>query len=609
MENYDTKLLDRFPLEPGVYLMKNELGEVIYVGKAKHLKKRVKQYFASSGDSRPMIPYLIKEITHIETIVVENEKEALLVENTLIKKHQPKYNAFLKDDKTFISLMINHQHKWPRIQLIRYKGKPKLKGLYFGPYTSAFAARQTYELLTRLFPLRQCSDEELNRRTRPCLLYGIKRCIAPCVALCSKEEYDTLVDGATQFLKGKDQEVVDTLYAEMEIAAEKLEFEKAAALLQTIKQIEHVTKMRQVVQKAGTKDSDSIGLFRQSDEVILMQLFVREGKLVGSEHYSFAHALEEDDELISSFIMQYYQQKKDLPQEILLPVALKNHKVLEEILYDAHHKKIQLITPEKGNKKGLVQLARKNAKATFEQEKDESEIREKMLLDLSETLKLNRYPRRIECFDTSNISGTDLVASMVAFTDGLYDKKRTRYFKIKGIEKGDDYAALHQVLSRRLMRAKDEDDLPDLVLIDGGKGQLNIGIKVFKELEIASVDLAAITKEEAKHTKGLTAERVFLPDHPEPISLNTRSPLLFLLQQIRDAAHERAIGFHRKRRSKRILTSAIEAIPGIGPIKKKRLLSHFGSFKRVELATDDELLAVKGINKKDVDALRKFTSK
>ena len=606
MEKYDPKQLERFPLEPGVYLMKNRMGEIIYVGKAKHLKKRVKQYFAASGDSRPMIPYLISEVVHIETIVVENEKEALLVENTLIKKHQPKYNAFLKDDKTFISLMINHLHEWPRIQLIRYKGKPKLKGLYFGPYTSAFAARQTYELLTRLFPLRQCSDEELQRRTRPCLLYGIKRCIAPCVNLCSKEEYNTFVEGATQFLKGKDQEIVRTLYDEMEKASEDLEFEKAAALLQTIRQIEHVTEVRQVVQKAGSKDSDSIGLFRKSDEVIIMQLFVREGKLIGSEHYSFTHSLEEDDELISSFLMQYYTQKKDLPQEILLPVSLKDSGAIEEILFETHQKKIQLLTPEKGNKKGLVQLAYKNAKATFEQERDESEIREKMLMDLSETLKLNRYPKRIECFDTSNISGSDLVASMVAFTDGLYDKKRTRYFKIKDIDKGDDYAALHQALSRRLMRAKDEDDLPDLILIDGGKGQLNIGLKVFKELDIANVDIAAITKEEAKHTKGMTAERVFLPDTQEPISLHVRSPLLFLLQQIRDAAHERAIGFHRKRRSKRIISSVLESIPGIGPIKKKRLLSHFGSFKQIQLASDEELLAIKGITKKDVGALRKI---
>ncbi len=605
MEKYDPKQLGNFPLEPGVYLMKNQEGTVIYVGKAKELRKRVKQYF-SGHDTRTMIPYLINEITHIDTIVVENEKEALLVENTLIKKHQPKYNAFLKDDKTFVSLMINNHHKWPRIQLIRYKGKPKLKGLYFGPYTSAFAARQTHELLTKLFPLRQCSDQELQRRTRPCLLYGIKRCIAPCVELCSKKQYDTFVDGAIQFLKGKDQEIIQSLYTEMEESAENLEFEKAAALLQTIRQIEHVTKIKQVVEKTGIKDSDSIGLFRQSDEVILMQLFFREGKLVGSEHYSFTHALEDDEELLSSFLLQYYQQKKDLPQEILLPFRLTDTPIIQEILLEVHKKKITLITPEKGTKKSLVRLALKNAKATFDQEKNETELREKMLLDLAETLQLNRFPRRIECFDTSNISGTDLVASMVAFTDGLYDKKRTRYYKIKGIDKGDDYAALHQVLSRRLVKAKDEDDLPDLVLIDGGKGQLNIGSKVLKDLDIANVDVAAITKDEAKHTKGMTAERVFLPEQKDPISLNIRSPLLFLLQQIRDAAHERAIGFHRKRRSKRILKSALEGIPGIGPIKKKRLLSHFGSFKRIQAATDEELLNVEGVTKKDIAAIRSF---
>lgn len=605
---YDPDLLERFPSEPGVYLMKNEKGEVIYVGKAKHLKKRVKQYFAPGRDTRAIIPYLLMEINTIETIVVENEKEALLVENTLIKKHKPRYNATLKDDKTFISLMINHQHQWPRIQLIRYKGKPKLKGLYFGPYTSAFAARQTYELLTKLFPLRQCSDEELKRRNRPCLLYGIKRCIAPCVGLCSKQEYDSFVEGAIQFLKGKDNEILQQLREEMQNASDALEFEKAAAFHNTIQQIEHVTQTRQIVQKAKAKDNDSIGIYRQGDEVILMQLFVREGKLVGSEHYSFSHALEDDDELITSFLLQYYRQKKDLPKEILLPVHLKNIEELEEILEEMHGKKIALLTPEKGNKKGLVQLAQKNAKTTFVQEKDELEIREKMLLDLSDTLGLNRFPERIECFDTSNISGTDLVASMVAFTRGVYDKSRTRYYKIKGIEKGDDYGALHQVLSRRLYRAKEEDDLPDLILIDGGKGQLNIGIQVLKELDIANVDIAAITKEEAKHTKGLTAERIFVRDQKDPIVLNVRSPLLFLLQQIRDAAHERAIGFHRKRRTKRVIASALETIPGIGPVKKKRLLKRFGSFKRIREATDQELLDVEGISKKDIEALRKFIS-
>lgn len=600
---YNPKLLDRFPNDPGVYLMKTIEGKVIYIGKAKHLKKRIKQYF-SGTDSRAMIPHLLAETDSIETIIVENEREALLVENTLIKKHKPKYNVTLKDDKTFISLMINNQHKWPRLQLIRYKGKPKLKGIYFGPYTSAFSARQTYELLSKLFPLRQCSDKELKRRTHPCLLYGIKKCIAPCINLCSKEEYDDFVAGAVNFLRGKDNLVLDKLNEEMQKASEKLEFEKAATYLKTIRQIEHVTKTRQIVQNVGAQDSDSIGLYRQKDEIVLMQLFIRDGKLVGSEHYSFSHSLETDEELLSSFILQYYPNKLDPPKIIFLPVKLQNLHEIQAIL----DKKIKITTPLQGNKKALVLLAQKNAKATFIQEQNEQELQERMLLDISETLKLIRYPKRIECFDTSNISGTDFVASMVAFTNGKYDTKRTRHYKIKGIEKNDDYTALYQVLTRRLSRAKNEDDLPDLILIDGGKGQLNIGIKVLEELDIASVDIAAVTKEHAKHTKGMTAEKIFLPGKKEAIQLNRRSPTLFLLQQIRDATHERAIKFHRKRRSNRVFSSALEDIEGIGPIKKRRLLKKFGSFKRIQAATNDELCNVKGITKKDAQAIRLFNA-
>ncbi|HSX04162.1 MAG TPA: excinuclease ABC subunit UvrC [Rhabdochlamydiaceae bacterium] len=595
--------LDQFPKEPGVYLMKNQKNEVIYVGKAKVLKVRIKQYF-SGHDDRAMIPFLRDEIARIDTIVVDNEKEALIVENTLIKKHQPKYNAILKDDKTFISLMINKQHQWPMVRLIRNKGKPKEKGLYFGPYTSAYAARQTFELITRLFPLRQCSDAELMRRTRPCLLYGIKRCIAPCVGLCSKEEYDLFVEGAIQFLKGHDKEVVKKLYEDMQKASDKMEFEQAAAILNTIKQVEHVTQMRQFVSRSEGKDTDCLGLYRHADEVILMQLFIRDGKLVGTEHYSFPQALEEDRELLESFILQFYKKQQELPSEILLPLSLGNESLLSEILYEQHHKKIHLHYPKKGSKKALVKLAEKNAKAAFEQERSRHELKEKMLMDLSEKLKLNRYPKRIECFDTSNISGTDLVAAMVAFTDGEKDTRRSRLYKIRDIHKGDDYKALHQVLTRRLSRAKDEDDLPDLVIVDGGKAQLNVATSVFKELDIANVDVIAITKEEAKHTKGLTAERIFVPDQKEPVHLGLTSPLLFLLQKIRDEAHSRAIRFHRKRREKRLIKSELTEIPGIGKIKQSRLLRHFGSLKRIKEAKDEELAKVKGITKKDIRSIK-----
>ncbi len=604
MSSFDIKLLEVYPIQPGVYLMKDALGNVIYVGKAKQLKQRIKQYFAQGGDGRPMIPFLVRQIAHIDTIVVPSEKEALLLENTLIKKHQPKFNAFLKDDKTFISLMINNRHPWPMIRLVRYKGVPKDDGLYFGPYTSAYAARQTYELLTRIFPLRQCSDEELKRRTRPCLLYSIKRCIAPCVGKCSKEEYDVYVDGVIKFLKGQDKDILKGLYQQMQKASENLAYERAADILQMIRQIEHVITSNTLVVKVNGKNSDALAIYREGEEVMLIQLLFREGKLVGSEHYAFSNILEEDSELLASFILQHYKHKEGLPEEILLPMPLKEADLIAEILAEVHKKKVTILHPQKGEKRALVGIAEQNATAVFRQEKDQQQLKEKMLLDLQDTLKLLRYPKRIECFDTSNISGTDPVASLIAFTDGERDSKRTRLFKIKTVPKGDDYGAMREVLRRHLTRAKAADELPDLIIVDGGKGQLNVALDVFKELDIASVDLIALAKEEGRHDRGMTEERVFLPNNHDPIHLNPRSSILFLLQKIRDEAHRKAIGFHRDRRKKRTLTSALDHIIGIGPIKRGRLLRHFGSVEKIRQASDDQLKEIKGINSKDIETLR-----
>jgi excinuclease ABC subunit C len=623
---------DKYSTEPGVYLMKNQKGDVIYVGKANNLRQRIKQYFLPGRDDRAMIPYLTAEVAKIDIIVVTTEKEALLLENTLIKKHQPKFNALLKDDKTFISLMINHKHPWPMIQLIRSTGKQKKDGLYFGPYTSTYAARQTFDLMAKVFPLRQCSDQELKRRTRPCLLYGIKRCIAPCVGLCTQEEYQSVVGKAIDFLKGHDKNLVKELKAEMEKASVALEYEKAAALLQTIQQIEHITQGGGIVARLGGKNYDAIALYRQGKEVVLAQLFFQDGNLVGSEHYTFSEIAETDEEICASFLLQYYLQKLPRPQEILLPVELADQEILQEVL------EIALLYPQKGDKKAVVALAEKNAKELFAQEKDENDLTDKMLLDLQESLGLLRFPERIECFDTSNIAGSDFVAAMVAFTHGKYDKKRGRLFKIrdipkgalfinssldsgkrgkaaagripdefmKGAPKGDDYAALRQVIFRRMKRAKEENDLPDLIIVDGGKGQLAEAMAVLKELDIATVDLISIAKEEGKHDKGLTQEKIFRPGHPAPLLLPLHSPLLFLVQRIRDETHRRAIGFHRLRRKKRVVTSLVDEIPGIGPVKRKRLLTHFGSLQRILAASDEALAEVQGITSKDIAQIKAF---
>ncbi|MDX8431293.1 MAG: excinuclease ABC subunit UvrC [Candidatus Algichlamydia australiensis] len=592
--------LTKLPGGPGVYLMRDAKKKVLYVGKAKNLRARVKQYFATSGDEREMIPFLIAQIDHIETISTLSEKEALLLENNLIKQHKPKYNVLLKDDKNFISLMINHKHKWPMIKLVRYRGKPKRDGIYFGPYTSTYAARQTLELMQKIFPMRQCSDNELRSRTRPCLLYGIKRCIAPCVGKCSEESYADLVTQAKDFLKGRDEEILALLKKEMESASDKLEFERAGSLKKTIAQVLHITQSKNTSVQGVLSDCDVLGFFREVDLLVIVIMIYRDGRLIGSENFPFKRVVGDEEEIIASFLLQHYQNHPHLPKELLIPLPLQEKSVVEELLHTKIH------APQKGNKKKLIELAAKNAKDQFSRELADQTHREDRLLELEEKLSLTRCPVRIEIFDTSNIAGTQAVASQVAYTDGIPDKKRYRLFNIRGAT--DDYAAMHEVLTRRLTKAKSQDDLPDLIILDGGKGQLNVGLKVFEELEIASCDIIALTKEDALHTKGLTQERVFLPHKKDPIVLDKRSSTLFFLQEMRDEAHRFAITHQKKTRNKNLIKSRLDSIEGIGSVKKKRLLQHFGSVKRILDATEEELLAIPGITKKDVKNLREKIS-
>jgi excinuclease ABC subunit C len=594
---FDPRDLTLYPTEPGVYLMKDAQGAVLYIGKAKNLRHRLRQYFAESRDAREMVPYLIAQVETIDTIVALTEKDALILENNLIKKHKPKYNVLLKDDKTFISLLLT-KHKWPMLRLVRYKGKPQEKGTYFGPYTNALAARQTHDLLLRLFPLRQCSDAELANRERPCLLYDIKRCCAPCVNNCTEEEYQEYVQGALRLLKGRDQEVVHELRQKMEQASEALEFEKANSLLQLIRQIEHVTTV-QHVDNPFAKDCDVIGLYREANAVMIAILMFQEGKIIASEHFSFHQIAAGDEEILESFLLQFYRHRDRWPREILVPLELPQKEAMEEILSETAQQTMEILHPKIGKKRDLVEMALRNAKALFVREQDARSLKEKRLLDLQETLQLTRYPRRIECFDTSNIAGSDPVASLVCFVNGARDKGRTRLFKIKGSAPGDDYGAMREVIRRHFLKEKEKRDFCDLLIVDGGKGHLNIALEVFAELGIASVDVIGVSKEEARHDKGLTQEKIYRPHCKDPVLVDPRSPLLFLLQTIRDEAHRVAIEYHRKRRSKRTLTSALDELEGIGPVKKRRLLQTFGSVQRIKAATEEELQQVKGLTKKD----------
>lgn len=601
---FDTAKLDFFPTQPGVYLMKNRQGDVLYVGKANNLKQRVKQYFVPGRDGRLIVPFLVSKVDHIETIVVSSEKEALLVENHLIKQHQPRYNALLKDDKTYVALKVTKQ-QWARVQLIRYKGKPKPDGMYFGPYTSAYSARRTLDLIQRLFPLRQCTDQEFANRSRPCILYDMKRCVAPCVNKCSKEEYDGYVDQTIKFLKGQNKEVLKNLYQQMHVASENLEFEKAGEILRRIREIEQTIEAQNVDKPLGG-DIDALGIFRQADEIILSQLLFRNGKLSGVRHHNFTMIAEDDHELLQTFILQFYEKQEELPHEILVPVAVEEHATLDEILSASRPRKVYVACPQRGEKKALVEMAQINAEAAFQKDKDVKSIREKTLLQMQEELRLSRYPRRIECFDNSNTGGTELVSALVAFTEGEKDKNRYRRYKIRTVDVSDDYGAMYEVLSRRYKRAQEENDLPDLIVVDGGKGHLNIANKILHELNIITVDVIGLAKEEGRHDKGATAEQIFLPNAKDPLYLRKNSQVLFLLQQIRDEAHRFAITYHRQLRSKKVLKSSLDDIPGIGPAKKRTLLKHFGSLKKIKEASDEELKKVPGLSNKDISSIRHY---
>jgi excinuclease ABC subunit C len=600
--------LGRLPTQPGVYLMKNQNGTVIYVGKAKNIRQRVRQYFLSGGDGRAIIPLLVPKIADVETIVVSSEKEALLLENTLIKQHQPTYNALLKDDKTYVALKVNYKHPWPMVQLVRYRGRPEPDGYYFGPYTSAEAAKTTLELIQRLFPLRQCSDQEFARRTRPCILYDMKRCIGPCVYKETKETYNAYVNRVLKFLRGQAPEIVKELYTEMEAYASRLEFEKAKTVLNQIRQIEKTLEGQHVDQPLGG-DIDAIGFFREADQVEIVRLLIRQGKLIGARHHPFAHIAEDDMELLSSFLLQCYTTREECPKEILTPFSLSDMGTLSEILTERKTTKVQVYLPQKGNKRALVEMANRNAQTAFFRQRDAKTMRENTLLEMQEKFQLKNYPERIECFDNSSTSGAIPVSAMVAFFEGEKDKKRYRKYKIEQAALSDDYGMMREVLLRRYRRALQENDLPDLVILDGSKGHLNVAAKVFEELNIISVDLISIAKEEGRHDRGLTLEQVFTLHTKTPIPLSRHSPTLFFLQKIRDEAHRFVHTFHRRRYAYETVKTELLNIPGIGPKKSKILLRHFGSLKGVRQATREELSQIKGLSTKNIEALYKFLGK
>ena len=594
--------LASLPSRPGVYLMRDRSGKVIYVGKAKELKARVRSYFRG-GDGRSQIEFLLRRVEDIETLVTGNEKEALILENNLIKQYRPRYNVLLKDDKSYVSIRVNVRHPWPRI--IATQKIVKDGSRYFGPYSSALGVRETLDIVERHFLLRTCTEHNFKNRARPCLQYQIKRCVAPCVLPVDPKEYQENLQRALLFIEGKQQELLGALKEKMRERADALEFEAAAKIRDQIQAVERTVEKQRMVSHWGA-DQDIFGMYREGGFIEVQALFVRQGKLTGNQAYALEDLEFSDAEVMESLLTQFYQGDRFVPDEILVPMELEDREVREEYLGERKGKRVSIFCPQRGDKRHLLDMAAENARQSFFERHDQEKRREKMLLELQGKLRLKNYPQRIECFDISTIHGAHAVGSMVTFFNGEPDKKRYRHYRIRSVSAdsgGDDFAMMYEVLRRRFSRGAAEGDLPDLVVVDGGKGQLGMAVAAMRELGIEGVDLAALAKMRVQRSARSfeiqrSEERLFLPGQSNPVVLRRNSNALFLLQRVRDEAHRFAITYHKKLRTRQTLYSALDRIPGIGGARKRALLRAFGSVKRIEEATVEELLKIPSMNEK-----------
>lgn len=597
--------LEAVPARPGVYLLKDDRGKVIYVGKAKSLRSRVRTYFRG-GDERQQVVFLMRRVADLETLVTANDKEALILENNLIKQYKPRYNIRLKDDKSYVSVKVTVRDAWPRILVTRRIRKDGSR--YYGPYHSAWSVRETLDTIRRVIPLRTCSDGVFRNRARPCLEYQIKRCLAPCCLEVDPEVYQRHLREAVLLLEGKSDELVRKLRGDMGRAAEDLRFEDAARLRDRIRAIERTQEKQQAVAHGGA-DQDVFGLHREGGFVEAQVLFVRNGRLTGNQAYSFDDIDLTDEELLAALLAQFYQGERYVPEEVLVPFDLDDAASREELLGERKGARVRLFRPQRGDKARLLAMAAENAAHGFRERRDSGRSREKMAEELQQRLHLRSAPKRIECYDISNIHGTLAVGSMVTFDEGEPDKSRYRRFRIRTVEGSDDFAMMYEVLKRRFTRAKEEGSFPDLVVIDGGKGQLNVAVEVLRELDIAAVDVVGLAKMRVERDAQAAEirrsdERVFLPGRKNPVVLRQNSAALLLLTRLRDEAHRFAITYHRELRGKDRLRSPLDDVAGIGPERRKALLRTFGSLARVAAATVEQLAAVPGITPETAAAIK-----
>ncbi len=586
------KKLSMVSSEPGVYLIKDARGKIIYIGKAGNLKKRIGSYFSRQAQLDIKTRALVGKISTFETIITRTEKEALILESNLIKRHKPRYNVILKDDKRYPSLRLDINSPYPNLTIVR---KIKKNGsIYFGPFTSSNAVRETLKIINKTFKLRKCKTKEFKKRSRPCLNFQIKACFAPCCLDVDKSAYNEIVKEVTMFLNGRTSDLVCKIKNEMILAAKAQAFEQAAVLRDKLFAIEK-TLEKQVVVTTDFKDRDVLAVAGSPECYLITLLFIRSGCLLGVRHYNFSETMSDNAEMIRAFITQYYERTPFIPREILVSTTLNDAPLLEDWLYILKGEKVNILHPKRGEKARLLNMAIQNAEDRLKDQIDSNAFDMDLLNRLRKRLKMERVPLRIECFDNSNISGTEPVAGMVVFEKGKPKKSSYRKYRIKTVPKQDDYAYMAEVLKRRYGKGDKSKPYPDMLMVDGGKGQMNIAVSVIKDLKLDSCfEIIGIAKKDEK--RGEKEDKIYKPVRVNPINFGREGDILLFLQRIRDEAHRFAVSFHRKRRGKAFLHSALDTIPSVGKKRKAILLKHFKSIKKIRAATIEELSALPGIS-------------
>ncbi|MDD3580350.1 MAG: excinuclease ABC subunit UvrC [Desulfobacca sp.] len=593
--------LPQIPTSCGVYLFKDKSGRVLYVGKAVNLKHRLSSYLKAQGKLDPKTTLLLQKMAQVDFLLTATEVEALILERNLIKEHRPRFNVVLRDDKNYLCLRLDPHEPFPRLALVRRFANDGAH--YFGPFVSSAAIRDILKVMKRVFRLRSCKDKGVPKRTRPCLNYQLGRCLAPCVGLVSEAEYRQAVQEALWFLQGQNKKLVRQLRTQMEAAAADLDFEQAAILRDRLAAITRLID-RQCIATPSSKDQDVLGLARDGDQALVLLLFVRRGMVTGSLTYEFSQPSTSDAELLEAFLKQYYTPGRLMPEDILLPWPLPDQPLLEEMLQKQKGAPIRLLATRRGHHGRLLGLAAENARAAL---KTRLEARDpgEPLLELQQRLQLPRLPERLECLDISTLQGAQSVGALVAFSDGRPDKSGYRRFRIREVEGQDDFAMLAEVIRRHYGRPGQA--LPDLLVIDGGRGQLAVVVKVLAELGLAAeLPVVGLAKAGVTPTGKAVRDRLYLPGRKNPLFLPPGSPGLLLLMHLRDEAHRFAVSYHRQQARQEALQSVLRQVPGIGPQRQKNLLSRFADLTALRQASLEDLLAVPGLTRPVAQALLDF---